>query len=488
MTKETTINEPNRFSKSVGAGMKSVLGSKGRSYFVLEHLDSSKKHKKGESQEIIIDHIEIGRDPKCQVVFAEDFPTVSRRHASITREGDKWVLKQLSEKNPTLVNGKPIAKSWFLQSGDEIKFSYEGPSVRFFVPGNNTVGTLGFTKRLNLFRKQALRPYKAAMSILAAVFVLAFLGLGYFIRQQSKVIETQNTMLSDLKTVTEQQAAELIEQNRKNEELVSSLKEKIRTIESVQVEQSSRLASTQADVSVEAIYPSVFYLYCQGISIRMPDGTEYSADDFGWSGTGFLLDDGRLVTARHVVEPWYYPSSSEDPSLGINAMIQMGAVLDYTLVAVSPGGAAYNLRGDSFRINKSKDQTVTLSDGNVVKLAPLPDDSDWAYATTNLRGTLQIDNQLAGSLQTQSELHILGYPLSLGATNPDDISPLYSTTRVARTGLHDGLIYTTDRNFDHGNSGGPVMYYQNGSYKVVGIVSAGTGDAVGFIVPVSALY
>ena len=54
MTKETTINEPNRFSKSVGAGMKSVLGSKGRSYFVLEHLDSSKKHKKGESQEIKI--------------------------------------------------------------------------------------------------------------------------------------------------------------------------------------------------------------------------------------------------------------------------------------------------------------------------------------------------------------------------------------------------------------------------------------------------
>ena len=69
---------------SIGAGMKSVMGGDGRRYFILEHKVSSKYHKAGENQKIIVDQIEIGRDPKAQVRFDESFNTVSRYHSLST--------------------------------------------------------------------------------------------------------------------------------------------------------------------------------------------------------------------------------------------------------------------------------------------------------------------------------------------------------------------------------------------------------------------
>lgn len=85
------------FAGSVGAGMKSVLGVEGKRFYTLVHKVSSKYHKAGESQQIIVDQIELGRDPRCQVRFDESFTTVSRRHAAIVRDGDNWKLVQLSK-------------------------------------------------------------------------------------------------------------------------------------------------------------------------------------------------------------------------------------------------------------------------------------------------------------------------------------------------------------------------------------------------------
>ena len=45
---------------SIGAGVQSVLGSD-RRFYILEHKISSKYHKVGENQQIIVDQIELGR-------------------------------------------------------------------------------------------------------------------------------------------------------------------------------------------------------------------------------------------------------------------------------------------------------------------------------------------------------------------------------------------------------------------------------------------
>ena len=166
---------------SVGAGMKSVIGDKGRRFYILEHKVSSKFHKAGESQKIIVDEIEMGRDPRCQVRFDEQFNTVSRRHAAIVRDGDNWKLVQLSKTNSTYLNGHKVENEWYLQNGDEIQLSINGPKLGFIAPAGDKglVKSIGMTARLSLFRQQALRPYKTAVSILAACLILGC-GIGAF--------------------------------------------------------------------------------------------------------------------------------------------------------------------------------------------------------------------------------------------------------------------------------------------------------------------
>lgn len=132
MARETQYKKS--FSGSIGSGMKSIMGSNGRRFYVLEHKVSSKYHKAGESQQIIVDQIELGRGSECQVRFDETFATVSRRHAAIVKDGDNWKLIHLSQVNSTYLNGHKVQKEWYLQSGDEIQLSTNGPKLGFIIP------------------------------------------------------------------------------------------------------------------------------------------------------------------------------------------------------------------------------------------------------------------------------------------------------------------------------------------------------------------
>ena len=170
-----TQNYKRTLAGSVGAGIGSLMNASGKTYFILEHKTSSKYHQAGETQKIIVDQVELGRASSCQIRFDESFETVSRRHAAIVRDGEHWKLVHLSQSNPTLVNGNPINGSYYLQTGDEIQLSVGGPRLGFIVPQGRQALTssIGLTERMNLFRKQALRPYKTALTIMSVVLVLA---------------------------------------------------------------------------------------------------------------------------------------------------------------------------------------------------------------------------------------------------------------------------------------------------------------------------
>lgn len=64
----------------------------------------------------------IGRDETCDLVIAER--QVSRYHASISIEQDRYVLRDLDSKNGTFVNGKEVEGAYSLQDGDEIQIAY----------------------------------------------------------------------------------------------------------------------------------------------------------------------------------------------------------------------------------------------------------------------------------------------------------------------------------------------------------------------------
>lgn len=215
---------------SVGAGVGALLNADGRKFYILEHKTESKYHHAGESQKIIVDQVEMGRDSSCQVRFDESMETVSRRHAAIVRDGENYKLIPMSQTNATLVNGQPITGEWHLNSGDEIRLSSHGPIMGFIIPQGKKalVNSIGLTERMSLFRKQALRPYKRALIALVVVLILAVGGLvawnlysnyqaQIIFKQQQEALATQQAEIEAQKGAINEQKAHIEAQQQQLE-------------------------------------------------------------------------------------------------------------------------------------------------------------------------------------------------------------------------------------------------------------------------------
>ncbi|MCP4692207.1 MAG: FHA domain-containing protein, partial [Desulfobacterales bacterium] len=84
---------------------------------------------KGEIQEFSEPEISIGRHPSCHVRFPGGLTLVSRRHARIIREGNRFRMMDRST-NGTFINGKEI-KEAHLKEGDVLTIGEGGPQVSF---------------------------------------------------------------------------------------------------------------------------------------------------------------------------------------------------------------------------------------------------------------------------------------------------------------------------------------------------------------------
>jgi hypothetical protein len=60
----------------------------------------------------------VGRAPNCDCVLPED--CVSRRHAQVWREGDRWFLRDLGSRNGTRVNGVRVIERMEVRAGDRV--------------------------------------------------------------------------------------------------------------------------------------------------------------------------------------------------------------------------------------------------------------------------------------------------------------------------------------------------------------------------------
>ncbi len=84
---------------------------------------------KGQIVELADTVIKIGRHPSCQLKYPADLAIISREHAVITREGNRFKITDHSS-NGTIVNGRRITEI-FLKDGDVITVSEGGPKVSF---------------------------------------------------------------------------------------------------------------------------------------------------------------------------------------------------------------------------------------------------------------------------------------------------------------------------------------------------------------------
>lgn len=261
MVGHTTKPYKNTLSGSVGAGMGSIFAPGGKKYYILEHKVSSKYHRAGECQEIIVDNITLGRDSHCQVRFDESFKTVSRRHAAIVKDGDMWKLVQISQTNSTFLNGRPIKTEWYLQNGDEIQLSVNGPKLGFIIPTGkkSTVGSIGLTRRLSLFRQQALRPYKTAITVLSCILVLAVGGLATWgftlndrLKMQSQSLADQIILAKGNQALIDSLNKELVVANQKitdSEKKLTEIKTNLGNIKEVVVQQQKVQTENKIDIT-----------------------------------------------------------------------------------------------------------------------------------------------------------------------------------------------------------------------------------------------
>jgi pSer/pThr/pTyr-binding forkhead associated (FHA) protein len=84
---------------------------------------------KGKIQEFCEDRISIGRHPSSVLRFPADLTVVSRNHAEIIREGNRFKLIDHSS-NGTFVDGKRVQDA-YLKNGAVLSFAEGGPKVSF---------------------------------------------------------------------------------------------------------------------------------------------------------------------------------------------------------------------------------------------------------------------------------------------------------------------------------------------------------------------
>ncbi|MBR0036299.1 MAG: FHA domain-containing protein [Bacteroidales bacterium] len=494
MEEKKTVQYKRTLRGSVGAGMSALMGGSGRRYYILEHRDASKYHKAGESQKIIIDQIELGRGQDCQVRFDETFETVSRRHAAIIRDGDRWKLVQLSTTNTTFLNGRAIDTEWYLQNGDEIQLAVGGPRLGFIVPEGNQslVKSIKMTERLELFRKQALKPYKHAIAAMFAVLVVLSAGAAYVIRHQEVVIEQQGEEIQGLLAKTESQDI-LFEQARKkwvedSTRIANELAKKPKVI----------IVNPEKDL-VDAInlVKSSVYAVTTTVYIASDSETQKVSQSIG---TGFILEDGRFVTARHCVEPWLFDSGQTQLAYAL-ANSSNGVLRTYAVIqAINNKGNQIKFSNSDFIVDRSGDREFDIPyelNGQSVMLkgrlgfsSEASMGNDWAYATTSQKGSVKNGGANSTSLKAGTTAHLLGFPQGLGIGDGQSIvDPIYNKLSVTRDGLNESRCIMINQGVDHGNSGGPVFIQDGKKLLVVGIVSRGDikSDLYNHIVPISNL-
>ncbi len=544
--------EPYRrsFSGSVGAGMGALMGGAHKQYYVLEHRMSSKYHRAGETQKIIVDQVEMGRDPRCQVRFDDSFTSVSRRHAAIVRDGAGWKLVHLSKVNTTLLNGRPVTDEWYLQNGDEIQLSSNGPRIGFIVPqgDRSMIKNINFTERFSLFRQQALKPYKQMMVWMSVVFLLVIGGfIAWSILNQQQNRKTNEMLAGSIASVSARQDSAGVEAQKQIAAVSSQAQDAAQA--AIQANQASQAATSQgisqlrnelvglkSDLktareektesesakqtvaitepvapyasdpvvpaatgmtSYESCFPYIYYIQLDKVDHTNKKGkTEVINIIHRWAGTGFLLSDGRFVTSRRIIERWYFQVNGnlmdEDMRPLNKAVCNLEKVVAY-FTAYSSSGDALTFTSDQFTCDRSADNYTVLRGplGGLVKgarlrIAPSNGGKDWAYFQTAKKGGLKFDPSKSASLGRGIPLTILGFPAEVGINSAS--GPVYGSGVTANSGLDRGDIMTTNTSFEIGGSGAPVFAVsETGEYEVIGLISAMAEGQRGVVVPIAAV-
>lgn len=540
--------------RTIGQSLSMITGKDIPNYSLL-FLDATLSRKRGEHETIFMPHIVLGRSSRCHVRYGDDFKTVSREHASITVDGSSFVLNHNpSASNPTYVNGRAIGAAHQLQNGDEIQLSSNGPKIRFNASTLKT-STIGLTSRIGQAMSQAVKPYKTALWVMGLLLAGA-IGLAGYNMYQNTQMSKELVALNLEKEKVDKEIADLVAKgeansvemkkliNRKAQivyrtqvirEAAPGITEKIETspikkeeIVEYKPEITPKTTNNSCDAlnekEISQILPKndVVVIIGKRIEVKYNGKTdeigvkEFYAfksptqleDRSGLTvGTGFLTENGRLLTCRHVVQPWrYYKTSGEKSEFWKQLNIietNGGDVVMHFDVLTSDGSqfmaftsesAVSDDATDKIEIGGKKKVKIEIFDKKSKIDIPNLDDktkepsnrfSDWANIPAEKDGAIILLKDKSTQIEQGENLYILGFSqgLSLKDANRRAEASL-SKTLASNSATFNGEILTSGVNFGPGNSGGPAFICVNGNFYCVGIVSATVGSSNAIVVPV----
>lgn len=495
-------------TQALRTGMTILRGGNVPAY-TLEYISPGKRKKVGDYETIVIPYIELGRANTCNIQFGDENSTVSRRHAAIERRDNTFYLIQLSQTNPTLINGQPIGKEMQLNNGDEIQLSVEGPQLRFNVTPTGTA-SMGYTQKIGLMTKQALKPYKSLVMVLLFLLVAVGTAGAFFINkgiQQNKDLRVEMDKSENLRIQDSIKYAEIL---KRSDDVIAQQVSDNATLKNTVLDVTNELDKIKRFVDTtefieyskkeayKDLKDNIYFLEVTEISARFPNGV-ISNINSGWSGTAFLCNDGKLITARHCIQGWRF--SADDASNLINFAELNGGTIGIKFRAKS---AHDEIIFDYADVLLDDSEDVILTGETVIDKNETQDyvlkfassyESDWAYYQTNKASNIHYDKELSLNLEAGEELMVLGFSLGKGGPQEGEVKPLFSESSVAQSGIsNEGIITVTNRNFESGNSGGPVFIFdpQTKSKVIcIGIISFGNFDtrggisSIGGVVPIA---
>lgn len=484
----------NRATQSLTTGMK-ILGGANIPTYTLEYLTPTGRHKTGSFETVVVPYIELGRDKSCGVQFGDDTPTVSRKHCAIERKGNETFVINLSKSNPTLINGRPVTDRFFLNNGDEIQLSVEGPRLRFNTTKSGTA-KIGFTNKMNLVIQQAIKPYKMVATAFLSMFLLLAAGAGTAIYQLNKQVDDTLAQLVVQGEISQAQAETIRALNSANDDLTASFSATQRQLEQDRVRMAAEARALAAELAavksrsdsllanatmggainfadvIEPLKPFVLGLIWERITIERGGQIVYdepAQDDPSVGCTGFLVESGLFVTARHCYDMF----DDYDALNFYDNRRDMKVTLTF-LARNYDNSISFRFTQNDMTADFSRDQLMQVTYEGETGIMREPDyfnGTDWAYMQTSFTGGPPMDPAMSLAMRNGTDLFVLGYSYGERHRSSGNLEPYFSTAKVALSGIEEGMIQVTEAGWDGGNSGGPVYTLVNGTPTVIGLVT-----------------
>ncbi|HJO55388.1 MAG TPA: FHA domain-containing protein, partial [Candidatus Scalindua sp.] len=266
---------------------------------IFVHLSGSKR---GKTEVFTDSKISVGADPSCNLSFDQPVDkSTSSFHAEINLQECDYVLKDLDSAEGTFVNNRQI-KEVVIHDGDLIEFGDNGPRARFRIKAEERDVCKPFRDILADSMDIAREPHKGRKLITATAFFRSLLSEAF--TQSSakfKLVTVFIFLLSFIGIIT-------LVYN-----IFSSLTETTKRVELLEFE------STIGEKIIKDFSKGVCLIQCSFSLVDDASGKPLKSWKDGrlltneLTGTGFIIGKGRILTNRHIAEPWRQDMSHAVP-------------------------------------------------------------------------------------------------------------------------------------------------------------------------------